>query len=276
MDFDETGKTTFDDIYTAPDPRGYFTTLRGLDYQIPDLAKPYFAKLIAEYRQAEGVPAPQVLDIGCSYGINAALLRCDAGMDDLFARYTRESAAGLDRDGLVAADRRFVRARDRGDEVRYVGFDASAPALAYARDAGFLDDTVHADLEAADPTPEQAARLAGTDLVFSTGCVGYVTEATLARVAAAQGDRLPWMAHFVLRMFPYEPVAEALAGLGYETSKVAGVFKQRRFSSAEEQEQVLDTIAAARVDPTGLESEGWLYAELHLSRPRGAVPVHLG
>jgi carnitine O-acetyltransferase len=49
------------------------------------------------------------------------------------------------------------------------------------------------------------------------------------------------------------------------------VFPQRRFVSAQEQQQVLDTLASVGVDPRGLESEGWLYAELHVSRPRGAT-----
>ncbi|PWW63542.1 class I SAM-dependent methyltransferase [Actinokineospora spheciospongiae] len=273
MDLDATGKTSFDHIYTEPDPRAYFAALRGLDYQIPELAKPYFAKLIQEYRQTQGVAVPQVLDIGCSYGINAALLRCDATMDELYTHYTDPAVTGLDRDGLLAVDRAMVRSRDQLEDVRFVGFDASAPALAYAHAAGYLEDTVHADLESGDPTPEQRARLAGTDLVVSTGCVGYVTEATLTRVAEAQDGPLPWMAHFVLRMFPYTGVADALADLGYDTVHVEGTFKQRRFASAEEQAQVLDTIATAGVDPTGLESEGWLYAELHLSRPRGAAPL---
>jgi carnitine O-acetyltransferase len=79
------------------------------------------------------------------------------------------------------------------------------------------------------------------------------------------------MAHFVLRMFPYEPVAETLAGLGYETEHIDGVFKQRRFASSEEQSKVLDTLSAAGVDPRGLEADGWLYAQLYISRPRGTI-----
>ena len=85
--------------------------------------------------------------------------------------------------------------------------------------------------------------------------------------AEAATDRLPWMAHVVLRMFPYAPVAESLAELGYETSHVEGVFKQRRFVSDEEQALVLDSLADVGVDPTGLESDGWLYARLHISLP---------
>jgi hypothetical protein len=82
------------------------------------------------------------------------------------------------------------------------------------------------------------------------------------------------MAHFVLRMFPFDPVEHALAGLGYRTVRVEEVFKQRRFASPEEQSLVLDRLSAAGVDARGLEAEGWLYAQLYLSRPTTPTGPH--
>ncbi|RAY10989.1 class I SAM-dependent methyltransferase [Actinomadura craniellae] len=269
MRVDTTGKVSLDHIYTSPDPRDYFGTLRGLDYQIPQLAKPYFARLIREYRQARRVPVANVLDIGCSYGINAALLRCDATMDELYERYAGPDAAGYTRDSLLARDRRLVRARGHLEQARFIGLDTSHHALSYALAAGFLDAAVHADLEGRDPTEQERGRLATADLVVSTGCLGYVTEKTLSRVIAAHGERLPWMAHFVLRMFPFDPVAECLAEAGYETARVDRVFAQRQFATAQEQALVLDRLADVGVDPRGLESDGRLYAQLYISRPRG-------
>jgi carnitine O-acetyltransferase len=75
------------------------------------------------------------------------------------------------------------------------------------------------------------------------------------------------MAHFVLRMFPFDAISESLAGFGYETVRLDGVFKQRRFASAQEQALVLDNLSSAGVDPQGLEADGWMYAQLHLSLP---------
>ena len=245
MTFDSTGKQSFDDVYSATDPRPYYRTLREVDYQVPQLAKPYFAKLIEEHG------ATTVLDVGCSYGVNAALYRCDTTMDELYAHYAAEEAAGLDRAALVARD----RARACDTTVRFIGLDVAAPALAYAKDAGLLDDAVSADLENTDLTPAQSAVLAQADLVVSTGCIGYVTERTIARLADLPGGRRPAMAHFVLRMFSYEPVAEALAALGYETVGESGLFKQRRFASAQEQEQILDAMRAnGSITPTLFDS----------------------
>jgi carnitine O-acetyltransferase len=126
---------------------------------------------------------------------------------------------------------------------------------------------VAADLEAGDPSPEQASVLRGADLVTSTGCIGYVTGATLARVVRVNADRPPWMAHFVLRMYPFAPIEQCLRECGYSTTRVDRLFKQRMFVSPEEQSQVMDTLSDLGVDPIGLESDGWLYAQLYLSRP---------
>lgn len=274
MRFDTTGKVALEHIYTQPDPRAYFSTLRELDYRIPQLAKPYFAKLIREYRDSRQARTLKVLDIGCSYGINAALLRSDATMDDLYERYSGIDARLLTRSALLRRDREFVRSGDGSNDIRFVGLDVSRPALSYALSAGFIDDAVHADLERNDPTEQQRAQFAGTDLVISTGCLGYVTEKTISRVVSAAGEREPWMAHFILRMFPFEPIQERLARVGYETVRVAGVFRQRRFASLEEQTLVLDTLSGAGVDPRGLEDDGWFYAKLYISRPRATPFAH--
>ncbi|MCY1651172.1 class I SAM-dependent methyltransferase [Streptomyces sp. NPDC053741] len=266
MRLDASGKVSLDHIYTAPDPRTYFQALRPLGYQVPQLAKPWFDKILKEYRETEHVAVPHVLDIGCSYGINAALLKYDTTMDELYARYDGSGPAS--RAGLLERDRDLAHSRRPAHPLRFTGLDASAPALAYAHEAGFLDATVNADLESNDPTPAQRDLLAGADLVISTGCVGYVTERTLTRVVRAQDGRLPWMAHFVLRMFPFDPMEKALAELGYRTVRVDGVFRQRRFAGPQEQRGVLDGMAAAGLDASGLEEDGWLYAQLHLSRPQ--------
>ncbi|MET7996812.1 GNAT family N-acetyltransferase [Amycolatopsis sp. NPDC005232] len=89
-------------------------------------------------------------------------------------------------------------------------------------------------------------------------------------LALAAFSRVDW-ATFVLRMFSYDPVAASLAELGYQSARVDGVFRQRRFASEEEQTQILDTLSSAGMDPEGLETDGWLYAHLYISRPAGAA-----
>lgn len=263
-----TGKASFDDIYDRPDPRDYYARMADLDYRIPELAKPVFQQQIREYRASARVSTPTVLDIGCSYGVNAALLRFDTTMRELAEHYR---TADGDHAALLARDRELLGSRDGLADVRFLGMDASAPALAYAQETGLLHDTVHADLESGEPTDEQRELLATADLIISTGCIGYVTEKTLARVATAHPRRRPWMAHFVLRMFDFAPIAAELAALGYRTEQAPGLFEQRRFASEAEQAQVLDALSAKGIDTTDRETEGWLYAGLYLSRP---LPKH--
>ncbi|MBP2190942.1 class I SAM-dependent methyltransferase [Nocardia goodfellowii] len=260
-----TGKASFDDIYHRPDPRDYYTRLADLDYRIPELAKTHFAQQILECRAATGGETLTVLDIGCSYGINAALLRLDTSMGELAEYYG--DAVEFDRAALAARDRARLATADKLPGIRFLGMDAARPALAYAHAAGLLHDTVHADLETSEPTEEQRRILASADLVISTGCIGYVTEKTLARIASAGSRRPPWMAHFVLRMFDFAPIAAHLSTLGYRTERVPGMFEQRRFASPGERSQVLDLLTAKGIDTAGYEAQGWLYANLYLSRP---------
>ncbi|ONH25360.1 methyltransferase type 12 [Pseudofrankia asymbiotica] len=320
MDFDAAGKVSLAHVYDQPDPRSYFSTLRALDYRLPQLAKPYFAKIIDECQESRPGRRLRVLDVGSSYGVNAALLKLDLAMDELYDRYAGEigrtvghpGGNGQGRDGgsvdgrmtaapeaagtttglaadprtramLVASDQALTTARGGAIDIEVIGLDASGPALAYALDAGFLDDALHADLESRELTEPERARLAGVDLVISTGCLGYVTDRTLTQIvtaatspdavagpyaAAADGrPGLPWMAHFTLRMFPFDPIAETLAGFGYQTVAVDRLFEQRQFASPQEHDQVLATLSAVGVDPHGLEADGWLYAQLFISRP---------
>ncbi|WP_454196581.1 class I SAM-dependent methyltransferase [Nocardia sp. Marseille-Q1738] len=259
-----TGKASFDDIYDRPDPRAYYARMSDLDYRIPELAKPFFQQQIREYRASARVTTPTVLDIGCSYGVNAALLRFDTTMRDLAEHY---ADTGSDRAGLIRRDRARLAAGAGPADVRFLGMDAARPALEYAHEAGLVHDVVHADLESGEPTDEQRALLATADLVVSTGCVGYVTEKTLTRVATAHPRRRPWMAHFVLRMFDFAPIAAELAALGYRTEQAPGLYEQRRFASEAERAQVLNTLSANGIDTTGREDQGWLYATLYVSRP---------
>ena len=56
---------------------------------------------------------------------------------------------------------------------------------------------------------------------------------------------------------------------GYFTEKLRGqVFAQRKFASPVEQEQVIDQFHDRGVDPNGLETNGFLFAEFYLSRPK--------
>lgn len=266
-ELDETGKIVLDDIYNQPDPRPYFSTLGELDYSIPEAARPVFANVLKAYRAAKSTRDVKVVDLGCSYGVNAALMKSGKSMPDLYRLYAEPSSANLDREELVRRDRRLFSGENAPHGLKVIGLDAAPQALKYAKEAGILDEKIFANLEQVSPDPAQAALLKGADLVVSTGCIGYISEKTITKVLEAAGDKKPWMAHFVLRMFSFEPIADALAEHGYVTARGNIPVRQRRFANAEEQEQVLSRLIDMGIDPSGLETEGWFYADFYLSRP---------
>jgi hypothetical protein len=263
---DATGKAVLDSIYNKPDPRAYWRTLSALDYRVPQEAKPYFLRCIAVRRERMGASrSGTIADLGCSYGINSMLLRFDLTIADLYRRYATEEVVPLTRSALIARDRQLEPYRDFAG-IRFTGIDVSSQAATYAAEAGILDDFVVADLEQRALRPNEAQRIADAALIISTGCIGYVTEASLTRILDHCRER-PWMVHTVLRMFDFRPAEEALAQLGYVTARSRRLLKQRRFVSHWEQERILDRLSSIGINTSGLEAEGWLYAHVYLALP---------
>lgn len=262
-------KANLDHIYNQPDPRAYFRELRKLDYAIPGNAKPLFEALIAQL-QNDRDDTIHVLDLGCSYGVNAALLKHDLTMSDLYDHWASPVSADAEPDDVLARDRRFFDTQSEA-EIEVTGLDVAENAIAFAEEAGILDSGIAANLEVETLPDAAQADLASVDLVTSTGCIGYVTEKSFERLlpAITQGQS-PWMANFVLRLFPFEPIERTLADWGYVTEKLDDhSFPQRRFVDDEERDGVLRQLRDRGIDPGGKEADGHLHAEFFLSRPRG-------
>jgi SAM-dependent methyltransferase len=192
LSYDAAGKINLHSIYNNSDPTTYFSTLSRLGYRIPQDAKPRFQRLIEARRNTTETEASKVVDLGCSYGVNGALLKHGFSQDDLYRIYeTAEADAPGD---LLQQDRdRFADPADTALEM--VGVDPADRAVSYAIDAGLLDAGVATNLEKGEPTAKDVEAIETADLVISTGCVGYVTEISLERLLEASLDSRPWMAH---------------------------------------------------------------------------------
>ena len=264
LSYDTAGKINLNNIYNNSDPTAYFSTLSRLGYRIPQDAKPRFQQLIEARRNITETEASKVVDLGCSYGVNSALLKHGFSMDELYHIY--ETAEADDPEFLLRQDRhRYAEPSDTALEM--VGVDPADRAVSYAVDAGILDAGVATNLEKREPTAQDVAAIENADLIISTGCIGYVTEISLERLLQASLDSRPWMAHFVLRMFNFGAAEEMLSQHGYVTEKLQCLFPQRRFASTEEQQHVLDNLSRLGIDATGAEETGWYLAELHVARP---------
>lgn len=264
-------KATFDDIYNQPDPRDYFETLSDLGYVIPEQARPVFHAVfgaLREIRKRSGA-STKVVDLGCSYGINAALLKFGVSMAELGELVLDPELSDVEPPKVTERIGEWLQTQSDHPFLEIIGLDSAEQAVEFATRVGFLDDAVAVDLEEEEPPAGFDQKLAKTDAVISTGCVGYVGARTFERILDASGtEPAPWVASFVLRMFPYDRIESRLGNFGLVTEKLEDVtFIQRRFTSRKEQEEVCKRLDRLGIDPTGLEAEGHYHAELYLSRP---------
>lgn len=266
------GKANFDDIYTSTDPRRYFSVLGQLDYIIPHLAQPVFDQLIQARAEQQDEPVT-VLDLGCSYGVNGALMKYALSYDAVRERYISPHLQALKSEQLVTHDRAFYSAWPKNEGVRVIGLDVSESAVRYGESSGAIDLGYALDLEQNDPTPEQAEQLAKADIIVSTGCVGYVTSKTFHRLAKlARKGRPAWVASFVLRMFPYRAIAQTLSEQGLVTEQFDGAtFVQRRFATLDEMDTTVRSVESLGLDPYGREADGFFHADLFVSRPQAEI-----
>lgn len=269
-DHDKSGKASFDHVYDEADPRDYFKTLGDLGYQAPAHGARVFPRLVERQREQLGREDLVVLDLACSYGVNAALLNHDLTLDDLYARYRSPELASLSPDELVLADREFYDEYRRPDAVRVLGQDVADMAVAYAQRVGLHWQSSSENLEEDDPTDALAEALAQVNLITVTGGVGYISERTFERVLRCVGaEDGCWVAAFTLRWIGYDRIAELFATYGLETEKLAGhVFPQRRFADQAERDFALKELRRIGVDAGG-KSEDWHLSEFYLSRPKG-------
>ncbi|MHA7871707.1 MAG: class I SAM-dependent methyltransferase [Hyphococcus sp.] len=268
-DHANSAKAKFEDIYNAPDPRAYYTTLQQLGYEIPTNAKPVFRKVIDHMKSKRPL---NVLDVGCSYGVNAAMLKYDLTFDELAARYASENMQMMSVAETVVMDAQTFVETPIAAEVEFFGLDVAEEAAGYADAVGLIEAAVVENLEAAPLSDTGVETLRDIDLIISTGAVGYVGAETFSKLLDATEGEKPWIAVFVLRQFPFAPIEAKLEDYGYVTERLPDVvFRQRRFRDAEEHEGAIEAVRAAGRDPEGLETEGSFYAEFYLSRPRSQL-----
>ncbi|MFF4036468.1 hypothetical protein [Streptomyces sp. NPDC001816] len=263
------GKSRFDDIYDRPDPRAYFRRLAPLEYEIPHHAQPVFRQA-ATNRAAldDGRPGrPAVLDVCCSYGINAALLNHDVTLAKMYERYSSPDRQTMSTAELAAQDKEFYAERRRPDAVPVFGLDVAAPAVHYALEVGLLDAAFTDDLEQAPPSPGLRRTLAEVGLVTLTGGDSYVTARTFT--ALLEGARRPvWVSAFVLRTVSYHPIVRALAAHGLSTTvDVSRTYPQRLFTGEREQRYAIEAVRALGGDPAGREKAGRFHSLHYESRP---------
>ncbi|MGI8793755.1 MAG: hypothetical protein ACR2H3_11360 [Acidimicrobiales bacterium] len=256
-------KADFDHIYTADDPRQYFRTLSQFGYEIPAHA----ATVFSQVAQAVAVSdPPHIVDLCCSYGVNATVFNHDLDFDDVVERYCDPALDTVEPDELADLDRDFYRANISDGTFRFTGVDVAQPAIDYAANIGLLDAGFAEDLEQNEPTPELAADLRTADLITVCGGIGYITEKTLDRVFT-HAER-PRLAALCLRWIDFAPIVAIGAAHGLVTERLEeATFPQRRFADDIERRHAEAELARLGIDGGGRESEGWHHTDFYLLRP---------
>ncbi|KAM0362917.1 hypothetical protein ACHAPK_011410 [Fusarium culmorum] len=173
----------------------------------------------------------------------------------------------------LLADKKFFAARARPFRPMVVGLDTSVPAVQYALDTGLIDSGWSENLEAQDPSTDLSKALQDVSLIICTGGASYVGSPTFSRIMRAiERPSNVWVVCTVIRMIDYDEIAATLRSHGLETEKLPGaVLRQRKFVSVQEKSAVIEKIVARGLDTAGFEDEGYLCAEVFVSRPISEV-----
>ena len=112
-----------------------------------------------------------------------------------------------------------------------------------------------------------------SNLLVSTGAVGYVTERTFSHILADLGrnrigDPGPFSVITILRMFDVAPIERCFSQVGLQLCPVPGVLlPQRAFANDSEKSEIITILRDRGVDTEGLESDGVLFAQLYVAAP---------
>jgi len=276
FDLDDTGKIDLGEIYDQPDPRAYYQTLVNLEYQIPSAAAPVIRKIIDARRKTRKQEKATLLDVGCSYGVNSAILRHRIELADLFRLYSRDVTKNLSRSELVARDQKLYSQMRADKNLQTIGLDIAGEAVSYAEEVGIIDTGLAANLETRPANVDAEEILAPVDIVISTGAIGYVGAPTFSKILDC-ASTAPWFGLFALRMFPIDEIAAMLKSRGYSVYRLLGdTFLQRRFAGKDEAGEVIDRLKSLTIDPTGYEANGWYHAEFFFAwraDEDGALPI---
>lgn len=265
-------KASFDTAYAAPTPHQYLSQMAAVDYSMAKQMHPFLCAAVDA--SSDDASSARVLDIGCSYGMSSALLKTDYGFGDLIEFYAGDVSEQYAH--CVKETRDFLQKRPMRQGVEVVGFDRSGPAVKFAEAVDLLDGSIARDLEVPGVTlsADERALVAGCDVLFSAGTIGYVSDRTVGVLLdtfgdEGQGNLGPIAVMSILQLFDPTPVADTFGSHGFEFVHLPVQVAQRRFVGPSEHDKVMETLKQRGVsnDP---ESD-WMFADVYVA----ARPDHI-
>ena len=257
-------KASFDDAYAAPTPHQYLSKMGSLDYCMAKQMHPFLCAAIDSMVQ-DASPA-RVLDVGCSYGMSAALLKTNCEFSDLIEFYEEEASQNLSE--CVKETREFLQKnRSARQDVKVVGLDQSEPAVRFGEVTQLLDGGIARNLEApgAALTTRERDLVASCNVMFSAGTIGYVSDRTVGALLDTMIDKnsannSPIAVMSILQLFDPATVGQTFDAHGLEFVQLPVQVAQRRFADEVERDKVVETLEQRGVDYD--PATDWMFADV--------------
>jgi len=264
-----TVKKDFTDIYRQKFPDDYLEEMRRLQYRIPNSTKSFYMSLAEQLYKKLSRPI-NILDIGSSYGINAALMKHDLEMSDLDDFFLTEENTNVEQ------TKQFFEKLPSKDYLKFYQIDISDPALQFSEEVKLCTKGICINLETESlPIKE----LPSFDMIIATGCIGYIGYKAFSNLfelikkqqtkySQTEIDK-PIFAFSVLRIFDMEKIQQTFDDFGYSLVKTdLGPIRQRQFSDSDEKSQTVSLLHEKGIDPKDFEDDGHFYAHFYIASPK--------
>jgi hypothetical protein len=266
-------KEDFSVIYNQPLPDAYFRRLGPLNYQIPRHGMTVIGHVMALIQSISHKSTLTLLDLCCSYGINAMLLKLELSLQQLyhyFAREVRKPVSQLELLQYLEQDRHFFEAHaHQNSGVQVLGIDTATNALQYAQLTGLLDQGFAVNLEQAAIPASLAKILPTVDLITVTGGLSYIGPETFRKLLRACYPHRPWICCFPLRTVDCCPLIQVFEQFDFSVdTQQDQLFPQRLFASSDERASVVKSLQAQQLSPLPELESNYLYAKVLLARPQ--------
>lgn len=262
-------KKNFADIYTQKFPDDYLEEMKRLHYRIPDKTKTLYLSLAEQLYKKLSRPI-NILDIGSSYGINAALMKHDLEMSDLDDYFLQEENTTLEQ------TKQFFEKMPSNDHLKFFQIDISDNALQFSEDVKLCKKGICVNLETESLPIKEVPSF---DMIIATGCIGYIgyrAFSNLFELIKKQKTKYsqseiekPVFAFSVLRIFDMEKIQQTFDYYGYSLVRTdLDPIRQRRFSDSGEKSQTVSLLHSKGIDSKGFEDDGHFYAHFYIANPK--------
>lgn len=256
------GKHDFSSEYNNPSPRPLISVYRDLDYVVPYHVEHFIDALVAKACETASRSHATLIDIGCSYGINALLLKHGVSYEKLTGLILDPNAS--DRQ-IIGSLRKLTAKKSR---MTVIGTDTSTEAINFCKAINVQDGDLLCNLEVEDVPSGAREMLASAMFILSSGVYGYISERTIGKLLAAVRDPgALWICNFALKPLDYRGTSEMLSSYGFVTETAPVLFPHRRFTSGSELAATVSFNAETGNDSTAETGNGYLHTRLYISRP---------